>query len=472
MNFIAKLRSFSQHRLPLILGLYLIIQPLLDALTTPGALAEAPITAGVIFRTLFMGLSFLYVVFVSQFKGKKLCLTALGILLAYLVLFMGYMFSLGGFSLCVENVKELIKVFFAPFVMVFLYAVWKQYGYQASIRSIAWTGGLYAGVILLAFLTGTSQVSYGSSGYGFKGWFYAANEVSCVIALIAPVTIYYCLRQIPTITRKTWWKGLLIALALISIAFSANFIGTKIVFGITALYCLLAFVWQLVRAIREPSRANAIGAVLLGALCVIIVVMFFSSPLQGYLDNVYLDMLDEDSELLAVSWGEEIQKASEGTWLRQLIHDSDFVQLMDQLLSRRLFSSSPSVQVFTEASLAGKLLGIGYADVASYGRSIEFMIEMDPLAILVRQGIVGFLLYYLPYLAALAYSVVQFFRHPIKRMASLRYCTFLYASLAAFAISTIAGHALVSPGVSIFVLVLLLRLLVTTREQNQAFRTA
>lgn len=43
----------------------------------------------------------------------------------------------------------------------------------------------YAGVILLACITGTSFYSY-NAGYGYSGWFYAANDVSIVIMLTAP----------------------------------------------------------------------------------------------------------------------------------------------------------------------------------------------------------------------------------------------------------------------------------------------
>ena len=95
------------------------------------------------------------------------------------------------------------------------------------------------------------------------------------------------------------------------------------------------------------------------------------------------------------------------------------------------------------------------------------MIEIDPLGILVRQGIIGFALYFIPYLAFIIYAIVQFFRRPGQRLASLKYCSYLYSTLAAFGISVIAGHALVSPAVSTFVIVISFRLWVLTQEQNK-----
>lgn len=462
-----RLRQFFKLRLPLILGIYIIIQPVLDALTCFGALAEHPVTAGVAVRTLFMVLAFLYVVFVSRFEGKRGCLIYLGAIIAYLALFMVYMLSVGGISLCAANVKELMKVFFAPIVMAFLYAVYREHGHLISTRSLAISGGIYAGVILFAFLTGTSFTSYGNSGHGFKGWFYAANEVSCIIAITAPIVIYFCLKTLTASGRKQWWKVALILFALASVAFSANFIGTKIVFAITLLYAVIAFVWALVRAVREKDRQTRDLAIAFGIIAAAIFALYFVSPLQTYLKDVWIGMMDENSEIRAVSYGEEIQKASEGTWLRELLKENHLIMRLDQILSRRLFSASPSLQVWLDSGIGGKLLGIGYADTAAYTRSIEFMVEMDPLGIFIRHGVLGFLVYYGPYLAGILWVIVKFFQKPLQRLSSLKYCSYLYAALMAFAISAIAGHALVSPAVSTYILVVSFRLWVLTREQDK-----
>ena len=95
------------------------------------------------------------------------------------------------------------------------------------------------------------------------------------------------------------------------------------------------------------------------------------------------------------------------------------------------------------------------------------MVEMDPLAVLLRHGIFGMALYYLPYLGFFAWAIVQFFCRPAQRLASLDYCTALYAVLMGFGISAIAGHALVSPAVATFILVTGMQLWAQTQEQNK-----
>ena len=59
MDLLARLRQFSKDRLPLILGIYIILQPMLDVLTALGANAGYSLTAGTIVRALFMALCFL-----------------------------------------------------------------------------------------------------------------------------------------------------------------------------------------------------------------------------------------------------------------------------------------------------------------------------------------------------------------------------------------------------------------------------
>lgn len=458
MNLRDRIGRFAQTRMGAALAVYILCQPLLDALTGIAAEAEIPITVGIVFRSLFMGLAFLYAVFISDFPGKKRWLIYVGALLAYLALFMGYMFSLGGFWLCLSNVKDVVKTFFAPFVLFFFWSMYRQYGYLITCRVIAMAGAVYASVIPIAVVTGTSFVSYGNAGYGFRGWFYAANEVGCIMAITAPFTIMWCLKLFSSMTKKTWWKGLLAAWCMVAVAISANFLGTKIVFGAIALYCVAAFVWYLFALRREPTRATRIETAAMAGMLAVTLLLFLRSPLRGYLDDVYIKLLENDPEQTLLSWGEEIQAAAKGTWLKNLLESNETLQHFDQILSRRLLSSSPSVQVYTEGGVLAKLLGIGYATAPSYGREIYFMVEMDPLSVLLRHGVVGFALYYVPYLAFVVWAIVRFFKRPARCLGSLKCCTALYCTMMGFGISLIAGHALVTPAVSIFILVVAIQL--------------
>ena len=463
----AKIQNFSRERLMLVLSVYIICQPLLDILTAQGVYAEHPITAGVVVRSLFMALGLLYAVFISDFPGKRLPMIYAGALVGYLALFMLHLLFVGGLSLCLSNVAEVVKTFFAPFVLIFLYCIYKEFGFSVTTRSIGAAGAVYCSVILVALLTRTSNASYINSGNGSNGWFYAANEIGCIIALAAPFTIYHCVKMVPGITGKTWWKGLVVAWCVIAVAFSANFIGTKIVFLFNLVYALAGLVWMLFRLRKDRSAAVLCQAAVLLALAVMILGLYRVSALKDYWDNIFDPMSEIPSDEVISWYPSELEDAVEGTWLAGLVDSNPVVQRLDQILSRRLYSSAPSVEVFLEGGPAAKLLGIGYADSDAYSRQIYFMIEMDPPAILIRHGILGFILYCVPYFAFIVYAVVQFFKRPLRWLSSLSGCTLLYCALAGFAIAIIAGHALVSPAVSTFVLATGMLLWIRILEQNK-----
>jgi hypothetical protein len=221
----------------------------------------------------------------------------------------------------------------------------------------------------------------------------------------------------------------------------------------------------------------------LAVFCVFTFSMLASSSLLSYITDVYIPVGDEDSEQAALaieqaSEGYVIPEGvdpatvpsvpSEGTWLRNLIENNTFVGMLDRVLSRRLLTTSPSLQIYLDGPLFTKLVGIGYTNAPTYNRDVLHMIEMDPIAIAIRHGILGLVLYVVPYLAAIGYLVVQFFRRLKQRLADLEYCSYLYSTLAGFAIACLAGHALVSPGVSIFVIVSGINLWAITQRQNQA----
>lgn len=449
-----KIQNSSRTWLPSALAIYILCQPLLDVLTGLAVQAGIPVTVGIVVRSLFMGLAFLYAVLISDFPGKKRWMIFTGALIAYLALFMAYMFSLSGLPLCVENLKDVVKTFFAPFVLFFFWAVYRQFGTLVTVRAIAWAGGLYASVIPISYITSTSFLSYANSGYGVGGWFYAANEVGCILAITGPFTILHCLRVLPTVTRQTWWKGALAVWGLLAVSISANFLGTKIIFGFTTIYCAAAFLWTLWALRREPSRARKIQAIAMGAMLLVTLVIFLiNSPLMTYLRDVYFPLLENDPEITTASWNEELRNACRGTWLYEFIESNELMQRIDQILSRRFISASPAVQVYTDGGILAKLLGIGYANVASYSRDVHYMIEMDPLSILIRHGILGFALYYAPYLTFIIWSIVQFFKRPAQRLGNLCCCTALYCTLAGCAISALAGHALVAPAVATFIII-------------------
>lgn len=129
----------------------------------------------------------------------------------------------------------------------------------------------------------------------------------------------------------------------------------------------------------------------------------------------------------------------------------------NRILSNRLEYVKPSIIAFTNGSLGEKLFGIGYVNLANSTHNIEKSIEMDGLAILIRHGILGLVLYLIPLLYFGIKTVLFIIRHLSKFLSSLSLCTYFYSILIGLFLAFVAGHTLVAPAVSIYLVLLIVK---------------
>lgn len=458
---------------------YVAMQPLVDVATGLGTQAHMSMTAGTVIRTLFVAAIFLYIFLCGPYPGRKPLLIYMGLLTGYLAVFCGWNLAVGDLAYCVKNIGEALKVFYFPYTAAFLYTLYQQQRFVVPDKVIAGASAGYCVVILLAYLTGTSFTSY-NAGYGYCGWFYAANDVSILILLTAPLLLRLCLKKLAVLGKGSWKVGLTIAIVLVSLLFSASFIGTKLVYLGVLLYLGAALVWFLVRFFTSRNKAALRCLFVVVLLCAVLVGLYPISPLNAYVQDIYIPMSGEDPAAYEASLQipgivnkdrmkaiQKMEEAARGTWLGELIDTNPLVEKLNWLLSRRLLIIAPIAQEYVDGDLPTKLLGLGYTWREGYTKDISHLVEMEGPALLLRHGVVGFLLYYVPFLLLTAFLVVQFLRKPHKRMRDLTYCTYLYCVLMAFATSMIAGHTLETPCVSLFAALLYEKLILRTREQNR-----
>lgn len=471
-------RSSDRTRwsLSALLTAYVILQPLVDVLTSLGVQAEMPVTVGTVVRTCFVGAVFLYILFSGPYPGRKPALIYTGLLSIYVAVFAAVTLATGGLSYCMKNLGETLKVFYFPYTAVFLYTLYRQKGAVVSNRTIAAAGAGYCLIILLAYVTGTSFITY-NSGYGYCGWFYSANDVSIAIMLTAPILVCLSLYRIAAGGRKLYlvWT----ALVLVALIFSASFIGTKLVYLGVLVYLAAAAVWLLVRYLRLRGRPALRCLLTVLLLCAVLIGLYPVSPLNAYVSDIYVPMSGDDPAayeasleipgIVEVDRGKahrEMEEAAQGTWLGELINTNPIVQKADWILSRRLMILAPIVQEYLESGPVSQFIGLGYVSRPGSERDITHLIEMEGPALLLRHGLVGFALYYVPFLAVTVYLLIQLLRRFRHRLEDFTYCSLLYSVLMAFVTSMIAGHVLETPCVSLFVALLYEKLLLATGEQN------
>lgn len=454
-------------RVPMLLMLYVLVQPVVDVLTSLAAEAKLAVTPGTVVRMGFLLCAALWLVLARPYAGKRRVLAYGGLVTAYFAAFLLWSLGQGGLVLCLQNAAEGLKVFYALYLGLLLYGLYRQRGFLLPMWVVAACGAGYCLVILLAFVTGTSFASY-NAGYGYSGWFYSANDVSTILLLAAPVLLQLCMERVLAARRVR----VELCVVLFSVLFSAVFLGTKLVYLGVLVYLLAVVVWYLVRFFAARDRALLRGLALALTLCAVMAVLYPISPLNAYMSDVFVPMSGEDEAAkeasLAIEGVKEadraeknaaLEAAARGTWLGELVERNPLVNKLNWLLSRRLLYIAPILEEYLEAGAWGKLMGLGYGQTAFYSRDIHQLVEMEPVMLLLRHGVVGLCLVYGPVLAAVFLVLRRALRDLGAYLSDLRRCSLLYSALMAFAASLVVGHVLQAPSVSVLALAVYSRLL-------------
>lgn len=449
-------------RLPALVMVYVLLQPLLDVLTSLAAEAGLSLTPGTVVRTVFLLGMLLWLAASGPYEGRRRVLLYGGLVTAYLALFLLWSLWQGGMGLCLTNAGETLKVFYALYFGLFLYGLYRQRGFLLPLWTVAACGAGYCLVILIAFLTGTSFASY-NAGYGYSGWFYSANDVSTILLLSAPILLQLCMERL--LLRQSWKRRIGLVVLLFSAVFSAVFLGTKLVYLGVLIYLLAAAGWYLIRFAVTRERLLVRGLVLALLLCVLMAGLYPVSPLNAYMSDVFVPMSGEDEgakeAALAIEGVKEadraeknaaLEAAAKGTWLGDLVETNPVVSKLNWILSRRLLYIAPILQEYLDAGVWVKLMGLGYGQTADYTRDIHQLVEIEPVMLLLRHGIVGLCLGYVPVLAAVLQIAVLVLKRLRVLLADLGRCSILYSAMVAFAASVVVGHVLQSPSVSILAL--------------------
>lgn len=459
----------AHGRVPALLMLYVLLQPVLDVFTSLAAEAKLPLTPGTVVRVAFLICVVGWLVLAKPYNGKKRVLLYGGLITAYLALFFAWSFRQGGLPLLVDNASESLKVFYTLYLALFLYGLYRQRKFLLPMWTVAACGAGYCLVILIAFLTGTSFASY-NAGYGYSGWFYSANDVSTIILLSSPVLLYLGLTHL--LETKDWKARIGCSVVVFSVIFSATFLGTKLVYLGVLAYLAAAFIWYLIRLLVTKNKTLLHGLGLVLVLCMVLLCLYPVSPLNAYMNDVFVPMSGEDEAAMAESLAIEgvkeadraaknaaLEAAAKGTWLGELIETNPLVEKLNWILSRRLLYIAPILQEFLDGGLWVKLMGLGYGQTADYVKDIHQLVEMEPVMLLLRHGVVGFCLGYVPVLTAVVWIAVRVLRKLKAYLSDLQTCSLLYSAVVAFAASVVVGHVIQSPSVSILAVAIYARML-------------
>ena len=379
-----------------LLVLFLVCQPLLDALT---CIQIKNNWSFISISALVRGLFFLYVLYYlwKEKKDRKI----IYLYLVYCVLEIAMQYLVFKNSLSVE-VANLMQVFYLGFLIIFF----KSYknGYL-NTKLLVFIYYLYISLIIGPFILGFGYYAWEfyPEKSGYYGLFYGANEISAILVILFPILLDYLLR-----CKKYIISGISIILSFIC----AYLVGTKTMllgFIMTLLYLLIPFLYKYYKKFSWKYKICFIGGVVL--ILILGCLILPHTPLYKNI-TLALDYFKIDSSNIFSYYG----------------------------INKMIFSGRLefAVNIFNEVRWLGPLyyiFGIGKSILISLKG-----VEIDLFDILFTLGILGFIFY-----LVFMYNSVK----DTKLGGVYRY-TFILGLL----ISLIAGHVLISTNVSIYLALL------------------
>ena len=417
--------------------LFIIIQPILDLFTSLNVryLGGDILSVGVILRSIFMVSLGLHVLISKKYsKVVKGYLLLVGF---YLILFFFLAYEKGGLSLLLPEVKGVIKSFYFPIVLVALFEIHRVRDIGLTPQIFKFSLGGYLSVIFVATITGTSFNSY-DYGYGSVGWFFAANEIGAIVAMLLPYAL------LPFLEKRVKYTDVALFLLLL---FSVFYIGTKVPPLSLFIYMgMMAVV--MVWLFAAKNRKASFSYVKLSTMILLLgLVMSIQSPLTKNVVSTYGHLFAGSGEILTGEITEEEKREEE--------KDKEIEQAI--LSSRNLYNDMIRER-FEKSDLTGKMFGIGYYVQDKDGKFTDKMIEMDAYDIYYRHGVVGSILYFAPLVLLGMFLLKRFFASFSMHMKSYRIISYCYAIVIGLAVGLLTGHVLTSPAVSIYIVTSILML--------------
>jgi MFS family permease len=317
-----------------------------------------------------------------------------------------------------------------------------------------WSILIINSVMVIAIATGTSLKSYDWTKIGYTGWFFAGNEIGAILAILFPVTLTYAILETKTVKYIYYW------IPVVLTGFSLVMLGTKVGYG--ALFIGL-FVSLFICFINWFLRKNKSERTFLtnGIISFILfIVLIVITPFTPIFSNTFAHL-----ELLEINFDNskeapENNHTNDNNINKGHVPEVNKEQVENLILSSRDVFLKDHQNQFKAAPIMQKLFGMGYS--GNYEEAPK-MIEMDFYDLFYSLGILGFIVYLLPFLVML-YKIGIFFLRNIKFIFESGYLFFLLSIFLGLGISYTAGHVLTAPAVSIYFSIVIAFLFVESKK--------
>ncbi|WJE53542.1 O-antigen ligase family protein [Bacillus cereus] len=449
----------TNNYFPHFLLLFIVLQPILDLLTSFSIYTlHMSATVGIVVRFAFMTLALGYLFFNWKQPGNKkyvLYLFLLGIVLA--AGFVNNMIIKHPISFG-EETKFILKstypiVLLFGYILVFKELKDKQYASDKLITYFLYASLIVSMVMVVSIASGTDFSSYSYDKIGSRGWFFAGNELSSILAITFPMVVLYSVQKTTSFSKIYYWIPTILAM------YASIMVGTKVGYGAIVLTLGIALLFSFIEYMMQRKKVGKGFTHLVNALVALVVLggLLAVTPLTPIAKNMGIHLQIYEDKKLA----REEQARKDGKVITEDPEDAKkhaAGKLTSEEVNSLIYSDRDKFlqmykQYYKEAPISQKLLGMGYSGNYNDTDAIK-LIEMDFHDLFFAFGIIGFLLYLLPFV----YFGIRLFIRVItnfKSIMTVRYMLLASVIVLALGIAFTAGHVLTAPAVSIFFVVIL-----------------
>ena len=367
-----------------------LILPFIDLITSFTERINGNIVSiGTIFKGILILFSGIYILFITKSKYKKKSI------IYYLLLsIFSIIHILIGNNSYVSSVTQLIKFMFLPIIFIFLLIYNDDYkiSYIEMKKILKYNVFFILTTILIAKLTNTGFNSYSDTvTTGVVGWYYSANEISGIITILFPLFL-------EDILKNNKYSFILVMYVI----FMMMMLGTKTpLLGV--LISLIALFIHIL--LKDKNKKNIFKIVFFISYTVI---LFFNS---SYLSN---------------------------------LNSGRYISTTNAVFSSRDIYLNNTTREYINHNLEEKLFGLG----STNNKVLEKYVEMDFYDLLYRYGIIGFIIFMIPFFKI----VLKMMEYALSHLNNYNYdkMILILITMLSLLIAFFAGHILSAPAVSIY----------------------
>lgn len=409
-----KISHFLDKNMEFIIILFLFLQPFLDVFAGINQhFLNWNVEFNLIFRILFLLFSILYLLFFNRTKYRKISLIYLAGLFLYSIFYALTVLYVKDLSVLFYEIKNLVLCFYFPILLLFFWNVYHQYKISIQLKYLVMIFACYIFFISIPNILHLSIDSYTQGKTGNSGWFNSANSVSSIISILLPFFIIYWKEE----------KKLILVILSLFFFYAIFSMGTKVPIlsiGIIVIINLIYFIYNWIK--RKEYKKIVLSAI---TTILITLVIAFIIPKTSFYRNIKIH-----AEFLGI---ESISEIFTNPYYIDRFIFSDRLTFFDH-----------TKEVYQNAEIIEKLVGIGYIENYSTDYISTKMVEIDYFDIFFRHGIIGFILYFMPVII-LTYNSLKYFKFSFNNI------NILISIMLIYLLALFSGHIFNVPSTSIFV---------------------